>query len=173
MDILQNSIPGDCDDHINNEEDNIHSKNMMKTTMTNRSLLASSSTGCIYSETQLRMAISNTPINSPTKIEICSDYIVINASQPNRIFSHEKISDIHCNINDTTTNNCILDAQSLSRFFVFRQSQVSFNNIVLMNGNGMKDAFYQNGGAFYLFWSLQLKWLIVTFLIMVPVLVVV
>jgi hypothetical protein len=155
MDILRNGIPGDCDDQ-NNDEDNIHCENTTMIGMTNRSLLTSSSTECIYNETQLRLAIINTPNNSPTKIEICSSYMPINASQPNPSFSnlqgifiHEKILDIYCNINDTTTNHCILDAQALSRFFIIVGSQVSFHNIVFMNGNGMKDTDYPSGGAFY------------------------
>jgi hypothetical protein len=80
----------------------------------------------------------------------------INASQPNPsffnlqgIFINRKLLDIHCNINNMTTNKCIMDAQSMSRFFILYRSQVSFYNIVFMNGNGMKDTIYPSGGAFY------------------------
>jgi hypothetical protein len=114
LDMLCNSIipPIDCDDQ-NDDEDNIHGYNTMMIAMANRSVLASSSTECVYNETQLRLAINSTPNSSPAKIKICSNYMPINASQPSfgtlqGIFINRKILDIHC-------NNCILDAQSLSR----------------------------------------------------------
>jgi predicted outer membrane repeat protein len=154
MDILQNSIPCDCDGP-KDDEDTMHSENTTTIGMTNRSILASSSTDeCIYNEMQLRSVITRSPDNTPTKIEICSSYLPINASQPNPSFSNlqgilirRKILDIHCIINDT--HNCIMDAKSLSRFFIVYQSQVSLHNIVFMNGNG-QDIAYDSGGAFFI-----------------------
>jgi hypothetical protein len=138
LDIFQNNIPCD-DDHGDNVKDNIHCDATMTKATTNRTLLASSSSiGCIYNETEMRLAISNTPNSSLTTIETCSSYILINASQPNPsvfnlqgILINQKILVIYCNINDTTTNNCIMDAKSLSRIFIIIASQVSFQNIVL------------------------------------------
>jgi hypothetical protein len=144
LDILQNNIP--CNNDPNGDEDNIHCKNTtMITTTTNRTLLASSSMECIYNETQLKWKISITPNNTPTKIEICSRYLPINASEPNPSYLNfqgiliiGKILDIYCNIIDMATDHCTIDSQSLSRFFIIEQSQVSFHNIFFLNGNGKK-----------------------------------
>jgi hypothetical protein len=115
----------DYDDHIGftNQEYDFTRNNTV-----NRSLQqVSSSTGCVYNGTQLQSVIERIPKYSPTKIELCSPYMSINASQTNGILVHDKVLDIYCNIgSNVTTNTCIIDAQQTSRLLVFGDQTYHF-----------------------------------------------
>jgi hypothetical protein len=109
--------------------------------------------GCIYSETQLRTAIQNVPDYTATRIDLCSSYMPIKAvKQPQfqgrlGILIRRKILNIYCNV--TGTDQCILDAKGVTRFFLVDQSYVTFHHITMMNGNVHKDRAYDSGGALY------------------------
>jgi hypothetical protein len=118
----------------------------------NRSLPQISSTSCIYNDTHLQLVIESITKHSPTKIELCSHHVSINASQTNGILVYEKQLDIYCNISSSNLmmNNCILDTQQSSGLFDVWKSHVSFHCVTFMNGNGNKDSSHPYGGALYL-----------------------
>jgi hypothetical protein len=107
----------------------------MKITM-DRSLATTTYVGCVYNETELVQAIENTPAYTPTRIDLCSSYIKINASQPKvlgigGINVLNKILSIYCNVSTAIMHQCSLDAQKLSRHFAIQESTISFHTFPL------------------------------------------
>jgi hypothetical protein len=126
----------------------------------NLSLVESLSMECVHNENEIRLAIENALNFVPTRIHICSSPILLNASEPNAngnqgILIYQKSLEFHCHVTDpnsaetTTTGNCILDAQSLSRMFMAFNSNLTFHGIDFINGNGNADSSYSSGGVFY------------------------
>jgi predicted outer membrane repeat protein len=105
--------------------------------------------GCVFNETQLRSSIDLASFNLPTIIELCSDYIPINASTTHGILVHRKSLRIYCNISSVNSNKCIIDAQQASRLFDVWKSNISFHDITFVNGDAKKDTMYPQGGALY------------------------
>jgi hypothetical protein len=106
---------------------------------------------CITNETGLRSAIDNAPNFSSTDIEICTNYMKIDTSQPNVITGKRGINivnkflHIHC-VLPNQAEKCTLDAQLKARHFVIDNSTISFDRMTFMNGKGTNDTYY-NGGA--------------------------
>jgi predicted outer membrane repeat protein len=108
---------------------------------------------CVTAEPQLRLSISAAPNYVPTRIDICTPTMTIDASSGDPIYQginiQNKNLDIRCN---TTTPRCILDAQGRSRHFYANQTTVTFRDIVFLNGNSNADFWNTRGGSI---WAVQ------------------
>jgi predicted outer membrane repeat protein len=108
---------------------------------------------CVTTEPELRMSISVAPNFVPTRIDICTPTMLIDASGNNPIYQGINIQntnlDIRCN---TTTPRCILDAQGRSRHFYASQTTVTFRDIVFLNGNSNSNSSTKQGGSI---WAVQ------------------
>jgi hypothetical protein len=115
-------------------------------------------TNCITNETRLRSAINNAPNFSSTDIEICTNYMKIDTSQPNVITGKRGINIVnkflhfHC-VLPNQTEKCTLDAQDKARHFAIDNATVSFDRMTFMNGKGTNETgyySYYNGGALWI-----------------------
>jgi hypothetical protein len=97
---------------------------------------------CVHDEFQLSQAIENASNFLLTFIDICVQYITMNAStidsqtQSHGIPILNKTLEFHCimNATNTTDEKCVFDAQQLSRHFYISNSNVSFHGIEFRNG---------------------------------------
>lgn len=109
---------------------------------------------CVRNQKQLEMIIMDSPDDSaiPTTINICKEYINIDASKPNNITGFggihivQKIINIRCIIKPP--KKCIIDARRKSRHFYIMNSTILFNRITFMNGNATNN--FPWGGSLYI-----------------------
>jgi hypothetical protein len=114
---------------------------------------------CVRSEKALRQAILRAPKQKqqPTYIDICSNYITIDASRPHRVTGFSGIHimnqflSFRCIVGRSNNNNnsivmkdsndeyCLIDARYKSRHFVIYNSNVSFQYMTFINGNVQKE----------------------------------
>lgn len=99
---------------------------------------------CVRNQKQLEMIIVNSPDDSliPTTINICKEYLYIDASVPNITTKQRGIHVVNKFINFrciiSGNKKCIIDTRRKSRHFYIMNSTILFNRITFMNGNENK-----------------------------------